>query len=109
MPVVVLRRAIALRMDAGRIFMPLAPGRHTVTQDAAERIAAAGAGEIVVRRGERFAALPDAASGRASSGASAQEKRPAASGRASSGARAQEPPQPQTEGSAAKSKGRTKP
>ncbi len=55
MPVVEVVRSVRVRMDQGRVVVALEPGRHTVTQDAAERLVAGGFARLVVPRGRRFA------------------------------------------------------
>ena len=54
MPIIEVLRPVNLKMDGGRLLIALKPGPATVTQEAAERLVAAGHAEMRVRRGERF-------------------------------------------------------
>lgn len=54
MPIVRVLRPVSLKMDGDRVIVPLQPGLRTVTQEAADRLIAAGHAEMVAPRGERL-------------------------------------------------------
>jgi hypothetical protein len=55
MPQVEVLAPVSVKMDGGRLILALKPGLRTVTQDAADRLIAAGLAVMVKRRGARFA------------------------------------------------------
>jgi hypothetical protein len=54
MPQVQVLQPVTVKMDGGRLTQNLAPGLRTVTQDAADRLIAAGFAVMVTPRGARF-------------------------------------------------------